>query len=111
MRPLVLEEIVARDHYGEQRPAYRDAVIAYKRRRRLALGDKVTLLFEDRETLRFQVQEMLWIEAIHEPAKIQDELDVYNELMPGGALNPSICSRATRHSTPSFASPSAAVMS
>jgi hypothetical protein len=69
--------------YAEIRPAYRARVIAYKRSRRLGVGDRVSLVFEDRETLRFQVQEMLWIERIREPAKVQQELDVYNGLMPG----------------------------
>ncbi len=83
MRPLSLEEIVARDRYAALRPAYRDAIIDHKRNRRLAVGERVTLLFEDRETLRFQVQEMVWVEGIGEPEKIQREIDVYNELMPG----------------------------
>jgi hypothetical protein len=83
VRPLRREEIVAREDYEALRPRYRDAVIAHKRDRRVALGEKATLVFEDRETLRFQVQEMLWIEGIEDPEKIQHELDVYNELMPG----------------------------
>ena len=83
MRPLNLDEIVARDRYAELRSGYRAAIIAYKRGRRMALGDRATLLFEDRETLRFQVQEMVWVERIGEPEKIQNEIDVYNELMPG----------------------------
>ena len=82
MRPLALDEIVDRERYKKMRPAYRDAVIAHKRDRRVALGDRVTLVFEDRETLRFQVQEMLWIERIDDADRIQQELDVYNELMP-----------------------------
>jgi len=83
MRPLSLEEIVPRDRYAALRPGYRDAIIAHKRNRRMAVGERVTLLFEDRETLRFQVQEMVWVEGIGEPEKIQREIDVYNELMPG----------------------------
>ena len=83
MRPLRRFEIVPLDRYGPLRDAYRERVIAYKRTRRVALGEHATLLFEDRETLRFQVQEMLWVERISEPAKVQAELDVYNELMPG----------------------------
>lgn len=83
MRPLVREEIVALEEYAARRDDYRDAVIAHKRDRRMPVGDRVTLLFEDRETLRFQVQEMLWVERISEPDRVQDELDVYNELMPG----------------------------
>ena len=82
MRPLRIEEIVPLDRYGSLRDAYRQRVIAYKRSRRVALGERATLLFEDRETLRFQVQEMLWVERIREPDKVQAELDVYNELMP-----------------------------
>jgi hypothetical protein len=82
MRPLRRDEIVDRERYEALRPGYREAVIAHKRHRRMAVGNRVTLVFEDRETLRFQVQEMLWVERISEPQKIQHELDVYNELMP-----------------------------
>jgi hypothetical protein len=82
VRPLTPGEIVDRERYAALRDDYRDAVIAYKRRRRVALGDRVTLLFEDRETLRFQVQEMLFVEGIREPERVCHELDVYNELMP-----------------------------
>jgi Protein of unknown function (DUF3501) len=83
VNPLGREEIVSLEDYARLRDAYREAVIAYKSARRLAVGENVTLVFEDRETLRFQVQEMLWIERTREPEKIQLELDVYNELMPG----------------------------
>ena len=83
MKPLRIDELVPLARYAPLRDAYRERVIAYKRTRRVALGERATLLFEDRETLRFQVQEMLWVERIREPAKIQAELDVYNELMPG----------------------------
>ena len=82
MRPLRRDEIVDRERYEALRPGYREAIIAHKRHRRMAVGDRVTLVFEDRETLRFQVQEMLWVERISEAEKIQHELDVYNELMP-----------------------------
>ena len=82
MKPLVLDEVVGREQYGRLRPVYRAAIIDYKRSRRIPVGDKITLLFEDRETLRFQVQEMLWVEGIAASDKIQHELDTYNELMP-----------------------------
>lgn len=82
MRALALDEIVARQSYAALRPEYRAAVIAHKRDRRLSVGEHITLVFEDRETLRFQVQEMLWVEGIGAPDKIQYELDTYNELMP-----------------------------
>jgi hypothetical protein len=83
MRPLTRDDIAPLETYPARRDAYREAVIAYKRARRVPIGESVTLLFEDRETLRFQVHEMLWVERIAEPEKIQHELDVYNELMPG----------------------------
>jgi uncharacterized protein DUF3501 len=83
MRPLARDEIVPLSAYGSVREAFRSAVIEHKRARRLAVGPSVTLVFEDRETLRFQVQEMLWVERIAEPERVQHELDVYNELMPG----------------------------
>jgi hypothetical protein len=83
MKPLACEEIVPLAAYGSVRDAFRSAVIAHKRARRVAVGPSVTLVFEDRETLRFQVQEMLWVERIEEPERVQHEIDVYNELMPG----------------------------
>ncbi len=83
MRPLAREEIIPLASYGSVRDAFRNAVIAHKRARRVPVGPSVTLVFEDRETLRFQVQEMLWVERIAEPDRVQHELDVYNELMPG----------------------------
>jgi Protein of unknown function (DUF3501) len=83
VRPLAASEVVDLARYSAIRSAYRARVIAYKRTRRLAVGDRVSLVFEDRETLRFQVQEMLFVERISAPERIQDELDVYNELVPG----------------------------
>ncbi len=82
MKPLALEDILDRERYAGLRPSYRVAVIDYKRSRRLAVGEHITLLFEDRETLHFQVQEMVWVEGIALPEKIQYEIDTYNELMP-----------------------------
>ena len=82
MRRLSADEIVDRARYEALRPAYREAVIAHKRKRRVAVGEKMTMLFEDRETLRFQIQEMLWVERSEEPAKIEHEVEVYNELIP-----------------------------
>jgi hypothetical protein len=68
--------------YERQREQFRSQIIALKQRRRISVGPLVTLIFENRETLRFQTQEMIRVEHILEPRKIQDELDVYNALMP-----------------------------
>ena len=57
-------------------------VIELKKRRRLAVGDLVTLVFENRSTVRSQVQEMMRAERTVEERAIQEELDVYNELIP-----------------------------
>lgn len=82
MRPLALDDIADRHTYESVRDAYRQRIIDLKHKRRLAVGDRVTLVFENRETLRFQVQEMTRVERIDAPDAIQNELDVYNELMP-----------------------------
>ncbi len=83
MRPLALDEIVDVDAYEPLRDAYRARVLEAKRVRRVGVGDRVTLVFENRETVRFQVQEMMRIERIRAPEKVQYELDVYNALVPG----------------------------
>jgi hypothetical protein len=79
---LRAEELWPNAVYQSTRDEYRQKIIALKQPRRLALGDSVTLLFENRDTLRFQVQEMLRVEGLTDPAAIQAELDVYNTLMP-----------------------------
>jgi hypothetical protein len=82
MKPLTAEEIQNLHEYELSRGDFRRRVIDLKTRRRIALGPFMTLVFENRETVRFQVQEMLRIERIVAPEKIQDEIDVYNELLP-----------------------------
>jgi hypothetical protein len=82
MNPLTREDLLPLDEYERQRDAYRSRIIALKQRRRVSVGPLVTLVFENRKTLQFQIQEMIRAERIVEPAKVQDELDVYNELLP-----------------------------
>lgn len=84
MQPLTRADLMPLETYAVEREAFRARALAHKRTRRLALGDHVTLLFEDRLTVQHQVQEMLRIERIFEPAAIQAELDAYNPLVPGG---------------------------
>ncbi len=83
MKFLTPHELIPYDEYERQRDAYRQTIIELKRRRRIGLGEKITLVFENRETLRFQVQEMIRVERIFDPQKVQEELDVYNALLPG----------------------------
>ena len=70
--------------YARARPQFRADVLAHKKRRTLAVGPNVTLIFEDELTIRYQVQEMLRIEKTFEERGIQDELDAYNPLIPDG---------------------------
>ncbi len=69
--------------YEKVREAMRASIIALKQRRRVGLGDNLTLLFENRQTVSFQIQEMVRTERIVDPAKIQAEIDAYAPLLPG----------------------------
>ena len=84
VRPLELEDIVDLRAYERVRDEYRRRIIELKRRRRVALGPIVSLVFESAETVRFQIQEMARAERITTDEGIRDELDVYNRLLPGG---------------------------
>ena len=82
VRPLMLDDIADQRAYERQRDAFRREVIAAKRLRRVSVGPIVTLTFENRLTMRFQVQEMARAEKLTTDAQIQHELDVYNRLLP-----------------------------
>ena len=82
MNPLTQADLLSHADYEAQRATFRREIIALKKRRRIEAGPLVTLVFENRRTLLFQVQEMIRTERIFEPSKIQDELDVYNALLP-----------------------------
>ncbi len=73
------------EQYATERPAFRAAVIAHKKHRQLPLNDHATLYFEDFTTMKYQVQEMLRVERIFEPALIEEEIEAYNPLIPDGA--------------------------
>jgi hypothetical protein len=79
---LTLDDIADARAYEREREQFRTHVIELKRRRRVHLGTVVTLVFENRDTMRFQVQEMARVERIFNDEGIQDELDVYNPLIP-----------------------------
>ena len=69
--------------YEKVREEMRARVIALKNTRRVALGDNLTLLFENRDTVLYQVQEMVRTERIVDEGRIQDEIDAYEVLLPG----------------------------
>ena len=83
MRPIGLDDIIGRERYGEARETIRRRVIAHKRPRRVAVGDRLSLVFEDRATVWYQTQEMLWVEQVTDLDAIREELAVYNQLLPG----------------------------
>lgn len=70
--------------YRQQRPLIRRAMIEHKKSRRLSLGPHITLHFEDYMTMKYQVQEMVYIEQLSDEAAIQEEIDVYSPLIPDG---------------------------
>lgn len=82
MEPLALKDIRGPKLYEGFRDDLRKKVIELKKPRRVDVGDRVTLVFENRATLIFQIEEILRAEGITDKAQIQDEIDVYNALMP-----------------------------
>lgn len=84
MSKLTRTDLLSLERYAIERPAFRARVIAHKKARFVGMGAHVSLLFEDRVTVQYQVQEMLRIERIFEPAAIHEELDAYNPLIPDG---------------------------
>ena len=85
MQKLAPNDLLGLEQYARQRDAFRAQAIAHKRARSIHLGDHLTLLFEDRATVQYQVQEMLRIERIFEPEAIAEELTAYNPLIPDGS--------------------------
>ena len=82
MAPIVRAEILAIAEYEGVRPHFRQRVIAAKKPRRVHLGDDLTILFENRDTVLLQIQEMLRTERITSEPAILHEIETYNELLP-----------------------------
>ena len=82
MRLLTRGDIRGPALYAGFRDDLRKRVIALKKHRRISVGDRVTLVFENRHTLIFQIEEILRAESITDDAKIREEIEVYNALMP-----------------------------
>jgi hypothetical protein len=85
MPQIAKDSLMTLEAYAKQRKEFRARVIEHKKLRNVHVGEHVTLQFEDELTVRYQVQEMLRIERIFEQEGIQEELDVYNPLIPDGA--------------------------
>jgi Protein of unknown function (DUF3501) len=82
VRKLTIDDIVDHRAYERERGDFRAHIIDLKRRRRIALGDIVTIVFENTDTMRFQVQEMARAERLLTDEAIEHEVQTYNELIP-----------------------------
>jgi len=84
MPQIARASLLSLEAYARARKEFRARAIEHKQRRTVALGEHVTLQFEDELTVRYQIQEMLRIERIFEEEGIRGELDAYNPLVPDG---------------------------
>jgi hypothetical protein len=82
IRPVTLDDVMGLARYEAEREQIRRRIIELKRDRRVALGDEVTLVFENHATVSFQVHEMLRAEQITDIDGVRRELEVYNGLLP-----------------------------
>jgi hypothetical protein len=82
MQKVTVNDIVGLERYERIRDQVRHNVIALKNIRRVGVGDIITFVFENQETVKFQIQEMLRAEHITDLDQTRSEIDVYNELLP-----------------------------
>ena len=82
MRKLTVQDIKDLREYERERDEFRRGIVTMKKRRRVQLGDLLTITFENTDTMRFQIQEMARIERMLSDEQIQQEIETYNELIP-----------------------------
>ena len=82
MKPIVLSDLMNIIEYEKVRNDYRSELMDYKKKRRISLGPNITITFENRKTMKFQIQEMMRAERMVHDNQIQEEIDVYNSLLP-----------------------------
>ena len=84
MQKLTKNSLWTLEHYARVRDKFRKEMIEHKKSRMVSLGENLTLHFEDAQTIKYQVQEILRIEKTFEEEGIVDELEAYNPLIPDG---------------------------
>ena len=84
MTALRREDLLNLEQYSEQREMLLEEVIEIKKERLIQVGENVSLLFENKKTIQYQIQEMLRIEETFEAKDIEEELNVCNPLIPDG---------------------------
>ena len=85
MDKLTRKDLYSLEEYAGNRTDFRQRVLDHKKNRKVHIGPSATLYFEDRQTIQYQIQEMLRVERIFEAAGIEEELDAYNPLIPDGS--------------------------
>lgn len=87
MQPLTVDDLLPLEEYVGKRREFFDSHRRYvDRYRRVRIGPRLTLIFENRQTLWFRVQEILRIARLSDPGEVQQELNLYNRLLPGRSL-------------------------
>jgi len=84
MKKLTRDDLYTLEEYSEIRSEFRNKIMAHKKNRQLEIGPNATLYFEDRLVMHYQIQEILRAERIFEAEPINEELEVYNALVPDG---------------------------
>jgi hypothetical protein len=88
MKKLTRADIISNEEYLRERDDRRKKTIALKNKRRVQVGPQLSFTFENRETLKYQIQEMMRVEQVQDEEKIQFEIDTYNTLIPeAGSLS------------------------
>lgn len=82
MQKIRRDQVLNLYEYEKVREEFRNRIIELKQRRRVQVGEKISLLFENQDTVLFQIQEMVRTERIVDEEKILEEVEVYNELIP-----------------------------
>lgn len=83
MKRIERSEILSIGEYETIRPHFRERIIAMKKPRRIAVGEHISVIFENRDTVLYQIQEMLRTERITAEPAIEHEIATYNDLVPG----------------------------
>lgn len=84
MGTISRDSIMTLEDYAKAREEFRAEVMSHKKKRKISLGENVTLIFEDELTIRYQIQEMLRAEKIFDERGILDEIEAYRSLIPDG---------------------------
>ena len=84
MKELTIGNLLSLEDYEKQREQIKTNLLLHKKNRSIMIGDNILLLFEDFETIKYQVQEMLRIEKIFKEPEINEEISAYTSLIPDG---------------------------